>query len=256
MSEAVATGVTVRRDGGVATVAIDRPAKRNALTFAMYRALNAAITEADADPDVRVIVLTGSGGAFTAGNDLADFLSGKDVVGGEESAVLGFQRAVLERGTILIAAVDGSAVGIGATVLLHCDLVYATERSYLQFPFVDIGLVPEFGSSLLLPRRVGAVRAAEILLLGDRLPAARAAELGLVNQIFADHETLLAHVTEQASRLLAKPSAAVAATWALLHGNPDQTTRQRMVDESARFSDLLSSPAAVQRLEGFLNGRK
>jgi len=252
MGETGVPGVSVRREGGVVTLVIDRAAKRNALTFAMYRALGSALRAADADPQVRAVVLTGTDGSFTAGNDLGDFLSGEDVATGEDPAVLAFQRAVLERHKVLVAAVDGAAVGIGATVLLHCDLVYATERSYLRFPFVDLGLVPEFASSLLLPRFVGPRRAAEILLFGEQVPAVDAAELGLVNEVLADHDALVERVAERTAALSAKPAAALDATWELLHGNATDAPRKRMSAESVRFAELLSSTETVSRLEGFL----
>ncbi|MFI5798674.1 AMP-binding protein [Streptomyces sp. NPDC051677] len=238
--------ISVNRTGAVATISIDRPAKRNALTLAMYAALADAIAEADADADVQVIVLTGSGGSFSAGNDLHDFQSTPDNI--LLDAVLRFQETVLACTTVLIAAVDGPAVGIGATLLLHCDLVYSTHSSYLQFPFVKIGLVPEFASSLLLPRVLGPQRAAELLLTGRPLPAPDAAQLGLVNEVLPDRDSLHKRVADQTAALLSSPPAALRATRALLRDTDNLTTRERLAVESTAFAELLHDPDTVARI--------
>ena len=242
--------VRSRTDGALATITIDRPAKRNALTVAMYAALADAVNAANADPDVRVIVLTGAGGSFSAGNDLGDFIaaSGTARAHDDEAPVRRFQEAVLAGTAVLIAEVDGPAVGIGATVLLHCDLVYATERSYLQFPFVNLGLVPEFGSSALLPQRVGRLRAADILLFGDRFTAARAREIGLVNDVLPDAVALRAHVAQRVEALLAKPAGALREIRALLRAAEPSEPHARMVHESGIFTALLDDPDTKARI--------
>jgi enoyl-CoA hydratase/carnithine racemase len=241
----------------VATVTINRPTNRNALTVAMYAALAEAVNAADADPDVRVIVLTGAGGSFSAGNDLGDFIAASGSVAGsdDDKPVRHFQEAVLATTSTLIAAVDGPAIGIGATVLLHCDLVYATERSYLQFPFVNLGLVPEFGSSAVLPQRVGRVRAAEILLFGDRLTAAEAQEIGLVNAVLADADGLNAHVGARVAALLAKPARALREIRALVRRTEPSDAHERMVRESAIFTTLLDDPETKARIAAILDSR-
>ena len=233
--------ITTAVHGRALTVTINRPAKRNALTSAMYREL-ATVLQANTR-DIRVVVLTGAGGTFSAGNDLGDFLQDFKA----DDAVRSFQEAVLDTTAVLIAAVDGPAVGIGATVLLHCDLVYATTRSYLQFPFVNLGVVPEFGSSLVLTQRVGRQRAAELLLFGDRLPATKAMELGLVNEVLADADELQARVEERTQALLAKPARSLKETRALLHATVSPHDQMRR--ESVIFADLLDDPDTKARIE-------
>ena len=235
-------------DGQALTVTIDRPAKRNALTAAMYRELAAALRQAK--DDIRVIVLTGAGGIFSAGNDLGDFVGDFKA----DDAVRQFQEAVLDTKAVLVAAVDGPAVGIGATVLLHCDLVYATERSYLQFPFVNLGVVPEFGSSLVLTQRIGRQRAAELLLFGDRLSATKAQELGLVNEVLADEQALRSRVQDRVSTLLAKPARALKETRALVHNTIHP--HDQMEHESVIFGDLLDDPDTKARIAALAGGRR
>ena len=249
--------VVSRTDGAVATVTINRPHKRNALTVAMYAALADAVNAANADPAVRVIVLSGSGGSFSAGNDLGDFIAASGSASGreEDQPVRRFQESVLASTAVLIAAVDGPAVGIGATVLLHCDLVYATERSYLQLPFVNLGLVPEFGSSAALTQRVGRARAAEILLFGDRFSAADAREIGLVNAVLPDADALGAHVAERVGALLAKPAASLREIRALVRRREPSDAHERMVLESSIFAALLDDPDTKARITAVLERR-
>ncbi|HEX3782582.1 MAG TPA: enoyl-CoA hydratase-related protein [Pseudonocardiaceae bacterium] len=249
--------IAVGREGQCVTIRINRTDKRNALTFAMYSAAARALEDANADQDVRVVVLTGTGGSFTAGNDLGDFLSGDRTEGtGEQAPVRRFQEAVLNSRAVLIAAVDGPAVGIGATVLLHCDLVYATRRSYLLFPFIDLGLVPEFASSLLLPRLIGPARAAEILLFGERLPAETANQLGLVTTVLPDADALTEHVAERVAALLAKPARALAEVRALLRTRGAEESLARMGLESAAFRAMLRDPDTKARIAAVLAGRR
>ncbi|WP_326565481.1 enoyl-CoA hydratase-related protein [Amycolatopsis rhabdoformis] len=234
----------------VTTVTINRPDKRNALTTAMYSALAEALETAGTP----IVVLTGAGGTFTAGNDLGDFLA-HDEGGGDNTPVRRFQEALLTTGAVVVAAVDGPAVGIGATLLLHCDLVYATESSYLQFPFTSLGLVPEYGSSFALPRRVGPQRAAELLLFGDRVPAAEAHRLGLVNEVLADTAALQARVAERTAALAAQPRTALALTRELLRDTGDTSVRERMDAESRHFGKLLHDPETVANLRAKLGRR-
>jgi enoyl-CoA hydratase/carnithine racemase len=249
--------VESHRDGAAVTITINRPEKRNALTVAMYAALADAVGAANADPGVRVIVLTGAGGAFSAGNDLGDFIAASGSASGadQDQPVRRFQEAVLASTAVLIAAVDGPAVGIGATVLLHCDLIYATERSYLQLPFVNLGLVPEFGSSAVLPQRVGRVRAADLLLFGDRIPASSAREIGLVNAVLPDADALKAHVGERVEALLAKPARALREIRALVRTAEPSDAHARMLHESGIFTALLDDPDTKARITAILDSR-
>ncbi|QRP47645.1 enoyl-CoA hydratase-related protein [Amycolatopsis sp. FDAARGOS 1241] len=244
MSIDVVAGATVT------TVTINRPDKRNALTKAMYSALAEVLDTAETP----VVVLSGAGGAFTAGNDLGDFLAA-DSGGGPDTPVRRFQEALLAARSVVVAAVDGPAVGIGATLLLHCDLVYATERSYLQFPFTSLGLVPEFGSSYVLPRLAGPQRAAELLLFGDRVPAAEAHRLGLVNEVLPDAEALEARVADRTAALAAQPPLSLALSRELLRDTTDTTVRDRMEVESQHFAKLLHDPATVANLRAKLGPR-
>ncbi|WP_369250871.1 enoyl-CoA hydratase-related protein [Streptomyces sp. R41] len=239
--------IRVDRAGALVTLTVNRPHKGNALTLAMYRALADAVAEADADPGVRVIVLTGAGQDFCSGNDLDDFLAHPGTALTLSSPVLEFQKAVLHTKTILVAAVDGSAVGSGATALLHFDLVYATRRSHLQYAFVDRGVVPDAAASLLLPERLGPQRAAQLLLLGERLSAVQAAHLGLVTEVLDNRERLDARVAEQVAVLLAAPAAALKATHTLLRpAGADPVLR--MSAEAATSARLLGTADTAARI--------
>jgi enoyl-CoA hydratase/carnithine racemase len=225
--------------GGVQTVRIVRPDKRGAVTQEMYLALTAAFTAAEADPSVRIIRVCGAGGAFTAGNDLDDFLAGGALR--PDGPTMGFLRTVPRSTKLLVAEVDGPAVGIGTTLLLHCDLVYATERSKLGLPFVNLGVVPEFGSSLLLPRRVGPAAAARLVYFGEPFGAAEAARLGIVTEVLADAEALTARVDDRIAALLAQPPLALAASRALLHDPQDTELLERVELEGRIFAERLES---------------
>src|SRR5262245_36087597 len=161
----------------VATIEIARPEKKNAITGDMYRAMGRALGEATADPDVRAVLVTGQPGIFTAGNDLEDFMQQRR--GDGEPPVFDFMKALLACDKPVVAAVTGAAIGIGTTMLLHCDLVYVSDEARFAMPFTSLGLVPEFASSLVLPRLIGHAKAAEKLLLGDPFGAAEAVELGI-----------------------------------------------------------------------------
>ncbi len=234
----------------ILALTIDRPLKKNALDQAMYRALADAFERADADPDTRVVLLTGAGGTFSAGNDIADFARG----GGSEAAdTHRLIETVLRFTKPIVAAVDGLAVGIGTTILLHCDLVYATADSRLRLPFVDLGLVPEFASSNFLPRLAGLQRASELFLLGDAFTAADAHAIGLVNRV-VDTPDLLPIAREACRRIAAKPPEAVAITRRLLRGDP-AIAIERAREEARLFAERLSSPEAQAAFAAFLARR-
>ncbi len=230
-----------------------RPDKRNALTEAMYRALAGAIERAEADASVRVILIEGSGGHFSAGNDLADFLENPPA--SEEAPVFEFLRWLIRAEKPIVAGVNGNAVGIGTTMLLHCDYVVAGEGARLLLPFVDLGLCPEAASSLLLPLAIGPKHAGEMLLFGDRIDAAKALEWGLVNQVVAPeavHEMALS----RARALAAKPAAALRASKALIRRPLRSAALNAVSEEAKQFGALLQTPAARECLAAFLEKRK
>ncbi|MFD6134595.1 enoyl-CoA hydratase [Isoptericola sp. NPDC060257] len=234
---------------GVATVTLNRPAKKNALTTAMYAALADALDAAEADAGVRAVVLQGDETVFCAGNDIRDFLDRPQA--GTDDPAFRFLRTIARFPKPVVAGVCGPAVGVGATMLLHCDLVYAGEGATLHFPFVDLGLIPEAGSSLLLPQVVGHQRAAAALLLGEPFGAAAAADVGLVNQVLPDAE-VLGHARAQAARLAAKPVTALVETKRLLRSGTQAALLDRIEDEGAVFTRLLGEPAAQAALGSFL----
>ncbi len=240
--------VVIERDGRALVITFDRPEKKNALTGAMYGAATRAIHEADRDETVGAIVFRGAGGAFSAGNDLTDFLEASG--SGLELPAFGFVEALAACETPMIAAVDGVAVGIGATLILHCDLVYVSPGATLRMPFVDLGLVPEAASSLLLPRRIGLAKASELLLLGDWISADEALRLGLANEIVAAGK-LRAHAVAKAERLAAKPRAALAATRRLIRGDRAEVLA-RIEVEGRCFAEALGSDEAKAALRSFL----
>lgn len=241
------------RGNGVLTLRIQRPDKKNALTVAMYDRLREAVAAADADPDVRAILITGTADCFTAGNDLQDFLNNPPQ--GESSPVTRFLNALVRTQKPLVAAVEGVAVGIGTTMLLHCDLVYAGENARLQLPFVNLALVPEAGSSRLLPEMLGHRRAAELLMLGDMFDARRAVELGIVNATCPDGNAY-AHAYERAQALAAKPPEALRLTKELMKRGQREMVRDQMQVESALFAERLASPEAREAMLAFMERRK
>ena len=239
-------------EAGILRLTLTRPEKKNALTLAMYEALTAALDAAREDRSVRVVVLSGSSGSFTAGNDLFDFLA--DPPTGEDSPVFGFLRAVSTFPKPILAAVEGPAVGIGTTVLLHCDLVYAAPSAVFRLPFVDLGLVPEAASSLLLPQSVGPKRAAELLLFGEAFSADDAFHFGLINAVVPGDE-LEARVLARAEALAAKPPAALRLSKALLRSPHADAVAATIRTEGAHFVQCLQSPEAQEALMAFMEKR-
>jgi enoyl-CoA hydratase/carnithine racemase len=246
------SNISIERDAAVMTIRLDRPEKKNALTLAMYAALADALDEAEGDASVRALLLCGADGNFTAGNDLADFANRPLHFADAPSAR--FLRALAKFGKPLVAAVDGNAVGIGVTMLLHCDLIYASDRAKLRMPFVDLGLVPEAGSSLLLPRLVGHQRASALLLLGDALDAASAREIGLVNAVLPAAE-LERHAHAICERLAAKAPGALRQTKALLRDAQHATVLERIEHEGAVFGERLRTPEAREAISAFFEKR-
>jgi enoyl-CoA hydratase/carnithine racemase len=238
---------------GVLQIRINRPEKKNALTQDMYAALATALGQAEQNADVRVVTLTGTGDSFTSGNDVADFLK-RDTSSGEQRPVGTFLTAIASSHKPLIAAVNGLAIGVGVTMLLHCDLVYAAESATFQMPFTNLGVVPEAASSQLLPQMVGYHRAAELMLLGERIDARRALEFGLVNGVCSASE-LPAVLAARAGVIAAKPASSILATKALLRRAPESTLA-RMSVENTEFARLLQSPEARAIMQAFLDRRK
>lgn len=245
--------IEVSQTDGTQLLRIRRPEKKNALTGAMYGVLCDAIEAGDANPDVAAHVFAGTDGLFTSGNDLGDFLATAKGTGSLSGNVLRFIRLLPVAKKPLIAAVDGVAIGIGTTLLFHCDLVYATPRSTFATPFLDLGLIPEAASSLLMPRRMGYARAFEMLVLGDTFTAARAEAAGFVNQIVAP-EQIEATALKAAKRLATKPPEALAIARRLMRGNPDAILA-RTDDEITAFAERLKSPEANEAFTAFFEKR-
>jgi enoyl-CoA hydratase/carnithine racemase len=245
--------ILVSTQDAVTTIEFDRADKKNAITAAMYQAMADALSRADADAGVRAIVIRGKPEIFTAGNDLGDFMNNPP--SGSNSPVSQFLFNVSHARKPLVAAVAGAAVGVGTTMLLHCDLVYAAENARFSLPFASLGLCPEAASSLLLPALAGYQRAAEKLMLGEPFSAAEARDMGLVNAIVPVAE-LHAHAHARARALAAQPASALRATKALMKGVSIERIETQMATESAQFRDLLRSPEAKEAFSAFFERRK
>lgn len=246
--------VRVERHGEVLAITLARPERRNAITVAMYAALADAIEAASAEVEVRAITLKGEGRDFAAGNDLADFLEAAPRLS-EEIPVWRLLRALATCETPILAAVHGNCVGIGTTMLLHCDLVVADESARFSMPFVDLALVPEAASSLLFPRLAGRRRAARYLLLGEPFGTEEAEAIGLVS-----HRAATGELNEKLERLvealLAKPADALRETQRLLRRGSREEILQRMQLESSVFAERLASPEVKQAINDFFDKRK
>ncbi len=247
------TEVVVKVRDGVQVIRLNRPEKKNAITRPMYDAMTAALASAEADPNLRVHLFLGLPGAFSAGNDLADFLVAAQ--GGDlGTEVWDFVLALAKVEKPMVSGVDGIAVGIGATLNLHCDLTVATPRTRFHTPFVDLGLVPEAASSLLLPRILGSQRAFAMLGLGEPLPAADAAAAGLIYAVVPD-DRLEEEALALARRLAAKPPGALLATRRLMRGLREDVVA-RLRDEADRFRERLTSDEARAAFSAFLSRKK
>ncbi len=241
------------REGGVLTLTFHRVAKRNALTAAMYARLADALQAAAVDDSVRVVVFQGQAEMFSSGNDVGEFLQRPPA--DADAPVFRFLRAIAELPQPALAAVCGPAVGIGTTLLLHCDLVYCGDNALFSLPFVNLGLCPEAASSLLLPQRIGRAAAAEKLLFGEPFAADEALALGLVNRVLPPDE-VNAFAQAQAAKLAARPAASLRATKALMRAPQRALVQQVMRDEALDFERLLKGPAAREAFTAFLAKRK
>jgi enoyl-CoA hydratase/carnithine racemase len=237
----------------VLRIEIARPEKKNALTLDMYAALADALAGADADRTVRAALVHGARDCFTAGNDLKDFLERPPHA--ESSPTFRFLRGLAKFGKPLIAAVNGAAVGIGTTMLLHCDLVYAAPGARFQMPFVPLGLVPEAGSSFLLPYIAGYQRAAELLMLGQPFGVEKAQAAGFITEVVPEAE-LFERARAAALALAALPPAALRATKELMRGRVAKRLRKAMDDEGQVFRERLASPEAREAMTAFFEKRK
>ena len=240
-------------DAGVMTVTINRLEKKNSFTAAMYSALAAALAAAQADAAVRALVIQGHESIFCAGNDIGDFLNKPP--SGLDAPVFQFLRGISTFSKPIVAAVCGPAVGIGTTMLLHCDLIYAGDNAAFSLPFVNLGLCPEAGSSLLVPQLMGHPRAAEALLLGEPFRAETALEMGLINRIVPPSEAN-ALAQQQARKLASKPMAALLETKRLMKKGRSAQIAERIAEEAGSFGRMLGEPAAQEAFTAFLEKRK
>jgi enoyl-CoA hydratase/carnithine racemase len=237
------------RAGSILRIELNRPAKKNAMTSSMYLALAALLKGAAADEGVRVVLRHGAGDSFCAGNDLEDFL--KNPPGSDDSPQLRLMHELVDFDKPLVAAVQGAAIGSGTTMLTHCDFVYAGESAKFQLPFVELAVVPEFGSSCLLPMRIGHIRASELILQGRRFDARRALAAGLVTDVVLD-DRLLATATETARSLVAKCPGALQASKRLMKDPFRDQIKMAMKAENEEFSTRIRSQDANQALVSFL----
>lgn len=245
------TEIQTSQADGILTIAFNRPDKKNALTAAMYTVIADALEAAEADSGVRVVVLTGNGGSFSAGNDLQDFL--RNPPQGDSSPVFRFLRAISTATKPLVAAVTGVAIGVGTTMLLHCDLVYVGAGTKLSLPFVNLAVVPEAASSLLLPAMIGYHRAAELLMLGESFDAEAARAYGIANAVFPDAE-VLPEAMKVAAKLAAKPPTALRLTKQLMRQSRGDVAGQ-MAAEATHFRAQLVSAEAREAMTAFFEKR-
>jgi enoyl-CoA hydratase/carnithine racemase len=245
--------ILVHTDAGVMTLTLNRVDKKNSIHRAMYGALAEGVEQAAADPAVRVVLIQGHESVFSAGNDIADFLDQPPST--QDSPVFHFLRAIATIEKPLIAAVAGPAVGIGTTLLLHCDLVYAGDNAAFSVPFVNLGLCPEAASSLLMPRMFGYHRAAEALLLGEPFFAEAALEVGLVNRVLPPTE-VNAYAQAQARKLAAKPLSSLVETKRLMKKGQQAQVLAVMAEEGQSFGRMLREPAAREAFSAFIQKRK
>jgi enoyl-CoA hydratase/carnithine racemase len=237
----------------ILSIRFNRPDKKNAITSAMYQAMVEALDDAENDSAVRVLLFAGTPQVFTAGNDIADFLHQPPTAA--DSPVLQFLHRLSHASKPLVAAVAGNAVGIGTTMLLHCELVYAADNASFSLPFAQLGLCPEAASSYLLPRLAGYPKAAELLLLGDAFSAAEAYDMGLVNRVLAS-EDVLSFAQAQAARLAALPPSSIRATKRLMKSAQLAAVELTMAQEFEQFGAQLASPEAKEAFTAFVERRR
>ena len=245
-------GILVHSESGILTLTFNRPDKKNSITAAMYQQLADALKAAADDAAIRVVVIQGSETIFSAGNDLGDFMNNPPA--GDGSPVFQFLHGIAAFPKPLLAAVCGPAVGVGTTLLLHCDLVIAGDNAAFSMPFVNLGLCPEAASSLLVPQMMGYHRAAEALLLGEPFLAEAALEVGLVNRVVPPSEATRVAM-QWAQKLAAKPISSLIETKRLLKKGNADTVKARMTEEGVSFGRMLREPAAKEAFSAFMERR-
>ena len=245
--------ILINLDAGVCTLTLNRVERKNSINVAMYTALSDALDAATQDAAVRAVVIQGHESIFSAGNDISDFLNVPPA--GQDSPVFRFLRGISTFSKPIVAAVCGPAVGIGTTMLLHCDLVYAGDNAAFSMPFVNLGLCPEAASSLLVPQLMGYHRAAEALLLGEPFTAETALEVGLVNRIVPPSEAN-ALAQQQARKLAIKPLSSLIETKRFMKASNAPLLAARMTEEGASFGRMLKEPAAREALTAFMEKRR
>jgi enoyl-CoA hydratase/carnithine racemase len=245
--------IATSKNGSILTIEFNRIEKKNAITASMYQTMADALNDAETDSAVRAILFIGKPEVFTAGNDLQDFLMNppRDA----DAPVFRFMKALSCSSKPIVAAVAGNAVGIGTTLLLHCDLVYAAENAKFSMPFTQLGLCPEFSSSLLLPRLAGHQRAAEKLMLGEAFGAQDAYEMGLVSKVLPVDQ-LHAFAQAQAAKLVALPASSIRVTKRLMKRHDAEAIEAKMLEEIKHFGEMLLSPEAKEAMQAFFEKRK
>ncbi|HEY4318801.1 MAG TPA: enoyl-CoA hydratase [Herbaspirillum sp.] len=245
--------VAIAKQDGLLSIVFNRESKKNAITTVMYQAMCDALQAAESDPEIRAILFLGNSRIFTAGNDLEDFLQNPPK--GADSPVVQFLLRISQASKPLVAGVCGNAIGIGSTMLLHCDLVYAADNAKFAMPFAQLGLCPEAASSLLLPQVAGYQRAAEKLLLGEAFGADEALQMGLISKVLPAAE-LEAYARGQAAKLIALPASSIRVTKLLMKQNRKAAIEQTIFEEVEQFGAMLKSPEAREAMTAFLEKRK
>jgi enoyl-CoA hydratase/carnithine racemase len=249
--------ILTQKENGILTINFNRPEKKNAITQAMYQSMADALRDAETDVAVRAILITGKPEIFTAGNDLEDFMKNASSITSSDAipSVYQFMQALNESSKPVIAAVSGAAVGIGTTLLMHCDMIYLADNAKLSMPFTQLGLCPEFASSMIFQQIVGYQRAAEKLMLGEAFSANEAFEMGFVNKVLPLEE-LLPYAQRQAAKLVALPAASIRVTKRLMKGNQPAAISDKMTEENKHFSAMLNAPEAKEAFMAFFQKRK
>ncbi len=248
--------ILTQKENGVLTIKFNRPEKKNAITSEMYQAMADALRGAESDTEVRAILITGKPEIFTAGNDLEDFMkNASSLTSGSIPPVYKFMQALSQSPKPVIAAVSGAAVGIGTTLLMHCDLIYLADNAKLSMPFTQLGLCPEFASSMIFQQIVGFQRAAEKLMFGEPFSAQEAYDMGFVNKVLPLDE-LLTYAQQQAAKLVALPAASVRVTKRLMKEGQPEAVANKMVEENQHFAAMLNAPEAKEAFMAFFQKRK
>jgi len=245
--------ILTSKQNGILTIEFNRPGKKNAITSAMYQMMADAIKDGEEDKAMRVMLFCGKPEVFSAGNDLEDFMNAKEDLA--DRPVAQFLRNLSMASKPVVAAVSGMAIGIGVTLLLHCDQIYAAEHTKFSMPFAKLGLCPEFGSSKLLPEMIGYPRAAELLFFGESFSAEQAFDMGLVNKVLPSAE-LMTYAYAQAAKLVVLPASSLRTTKRLMKARHADAVIAQMIEENDHFSAMLQSPEAKEAFAAFFERRK